>query len=370
MLGAVSVWAALVGPPEPGLVVQWEAPAGCPDAAAVRARVVRLVGEAAAGAARLTARAAVRAEGGRWALDLELSGETGTGRRALAAARCDELAGAAALVIAIAVDPRAALAGPAAAAWEGPDVPGVEDRSQETGEDGGSGVVPLPPAPEGEAPGVGEAQADGAADGPPVGGAGRGAPPVEVALEDRTGETGREGQVRRDRSRVRIGLRATAGIGFARILPRPGATVGLTLSAAGRGWRVELGGVYLPPVPGGTAAIGGLFQLGAAELRGCPAPAWRRIEVPLCAGLQIGGMQGRGRGSGLTRTDTARALWLAATLGAALAWRPRERVALWVQADAIVAILRPSFVTVGGMTVHEAARAGGQALVGVEVRLR
>ncbi len=111
MLALLSAWAVLAGPPEPGLSVQWDAPAGCPDGAVVRARVVRLVGEEAARKARLTARAAVRAEGGRWALELELAGETGAGKRSLSAGRCEELAGAAALVIAIAVDPRAVLAG-------------------------------------------------------------------------------------------------------------------------------------------------------------------------------------------------------------------------------------------------------------------
>ena len=41
MLALLSAWAALAGPPEPGLAVQWEAPAGCPDGAAVRGRVAK-----------------------------------------------------------------------------------------------------------------------------------------------------------------------------------------------------------------------------------------------------------------------------------------------------------------------------------------
>ena len=187
----------------------------------------------------------------------------------------------------------------------------------------------------------------------------------EVALK-----TGAKGQVAARGSGLRVGLRVAAGVGFARILPGPSAALGLTLSLAGRGWRAELGGVYAPPVVGGSAQIGGVFQLGAVELRGCPALRRGRFELPLCVGLQLGAMQGSGRGSGLTATYTARSLWLAATLGGALAWRPRERFGLWLQVDAIGALVRPSFVTVGGATVHEAARFGGQALAGVEVRLR
>lgn len=377
MLALVSAWAVLAGPPEPGLSVQWDAPAGCPDGAAVRARVVRLVGEEAARKARLTARAAVRAEGGRWALELELAGETGAGKRSLSAGRCEELAGAAALVIAIAVDPRAVLAGAEVGGPAGEatgEEAGAEDMAGETG------VVPEAPeaadgaggapgqddvaggAGEPRAPGQGVSREGGSDD--MAGGAGSAGPDEVVP------ETGAKGQVAARGPGLRFGLRAAAGVGFARILPGPSAAVGLTLSLAGRGWRAELGGIYAPPVVGGSTQIGGVFQLGAVELRGCPALRRGRFELPLCVGLQLGAMQGSGRGSGLTATYTARSLWLAATLGGALAWRPRERFGLWLQVDAIGALVRPSFVTVGGATVHEAARFGGQALAGVEVRLR
>lgn len=357
---ALWVWAA-VAPADPGLELRWEAPPGCPSAAEVRARVVRLVGEEAARAARLTAQGTVRAEAGKWRLELDLSGETGGGQRSLTAGRCEELAEAGALVIAIAVDPRAAL--------------------------GGEGVVPTPP--EGE-PGDGVVP-DGAAGGvpaPPDGAGGgvfdgTGTPgqvdeiepdPVDVAGRDgsnqMSGEIGAKGQVPRVREALRVGLRFAGGVGFARILPRTGAAVSVTLSVAGRGWRAEVGGLYAPPVPGGDAEIGGLFQLGAAWLRGCPAWSRGRFEVPVCLGLQVGAIRGRGRGSLLESQQTAHALWLAGTLGAALAWRPHARIGLWLQADAVVALTRPTFVTAGGRPVHESARVGGQALAGLEIRLR
>jgi hypothetical protein len=123
-------------------------------------------------------------------------------------------------------------------------------------------------------------------------------------------------------------------------------------------------------VTGGTAAIGGVFQAGALELRGCPVLRRGSVAVPLCVGLQVGAMEGRGRGSGLASTTTERSPWLAATVGAAVAWRPRGRVGLWLGADAIVALLRPTFVTAGGVQVHQASRFGGQVLAGIEVGLR
>ena len=50
--------------------------------------------------------------------------------------------------------------------------------------------------------------------------------------------------------------------------------------------------------------------------------------------------------------------------------RPHERIGLWLQADAIVALTRPQFRTVGGMSVHASGRLAGQVLAGIEFRLR
>lgn len=347
---ALWAWAA-VAPADPGLQLGWEAPPGCPSEQEVRARVVRLVGEEAARAARLRARGRVRADGQGWRLELELSGETGGGQRSLTAARCEELAEAGALVVAIAVDPRAALAG--------------------------EGVVPAPPGEVNEGAGPsGQANeeagppgqvAEGA--GPPgqVEGAAADAPAGELPPDDEPAPRV-AGPARQDR--VHVGLRVAGGVMFARILPRTGAAVNVTLSVGGRRWRAEIGGLYAPPVAGGDARLGGRFQLGAVEIRGCPVLRRGRFEAPLCLGLQVGAIRGRGTGSALMEKMTAHALWAAATLGAAVAWRPRERIALWLQADAVVALTRPQFVTALGVPVHASARVGGQALAGLEVRLR
>jgi len=147
------------------------------------------------------------------------------------------------------------------------------------------------------------------------------------------------------------------------------------LAIAGRGWRVEASGLFVPPVraDGGASGIGGVFRVGAGEVRGCGVPAVRdgQVGFPLCAGLQLGAMHGEGAGDGLESTQQARSLWAAVRVGPAIRWRPRGgRVALWLGVDMIAALTRPKFVTAGGVTVHEAARVGGQASLGVEVRVR
>lgn len=357
MLAALIVAVLAQAPPEPGLGLRWEAPPGCPTGEEVRARVARLVGEEAVLKTRLVARGVVRADAGAWALDLELAGETGGGRRALRSGRCEGLLGAAALVIAIAVDPQAALAGGPA---EGP-----------------AGVVPPPPRAAAEdlptAVPVEETGSEGQVEPAPAPASGPAPGPVFVdGQEDRAKEAGQEAPAAAPARApgVRVGVRLAGGVGFARLLPGPSGAASLAISARGRGWRAELGGLYLPPVAGGSAAIGGVFQAGAVELRGCPALTRGRIELPLCAGLQLGAMQGSGRGTGFESTRVARALWLAGTLGAALAWRPRERVGLWLQVDAVVVLIRPRFETAAGRVVHEASRFGGQALAGIELRVR
>ncbi|MCY1054368.1 hypothetical protein [Nannocystis sp. SCPEA4] len=338
--------------PPPGLALAWTAPPGCPDEAEVRARVVRITGEEAAQRADLTARGTVReASPGHWSLTLELVGKTGSGRRELTAPRCDELAEAAALVVAIAVDPRAALAASPTEA--------------------GAGVVPAPPNDVAQETGPLEQVVKDMSEGPKDMSQGPADPVADEPVAVEVEPVGPAAPPAGKSPRLRVGMRVAAGVSFARLLPRPSAALSLALSIGGRRWRAELGGLYAPPVPGGDAAIGGLFQAGAVELRGCPVLRRGTVEVPLCIGLQVGAMEGRGRGTGLMTTMTARSPWLAATAGAALAWRPRGgRVGLWLQADAIVALLRPTFVTAGQQEVHRASRFGGQVLAGIEVGLR
>jgi hypothetical protein len=391
--------AVLLVAPAEGLRLDWQAPAACPDGEALRARVIDLVGAEAAGRTRLRARAVVRAEAGRWTMALDLLREGGQDRRTLEDRDCRALAEAAALMIAVAIDPQVRLVGP---------VPGdssAEDRDVPAD----SSLVPLPPgetATGAAPPDRGSPVAD-ARDRSGTGPAGpadptNGAPAISAGdvPGDRSPDRGVAGDSSRDRAapkdssvdlagpkdssmstgrgdrKLQLGLRLGAGLGFARLLPGSHAALDLGLGLEGRLWRVEVAGLWAPPVRGvaaSDAGIGGVFRLGAGELRGCAMPGLRGrpLVFPLCVGLQLGAMHGRGRGSGLQREQAARSPWIATRIGAALRWRPRDgRIGLWLGLDAIVALTRPKFVTAGGVLVHEAARIGGQASVGLEIRLR
>lgn len=320
--------------PAPGLSLDWQAPAGCPDQALVRGRVAGMLGSGAFAAADLTATGRVSAAGEGWRLELSLVRAGGREERTLVDSDCAALADAAALMIAVTIDPLA-----------GAVVP--QERAA---------VVPEVVVPEAVVP----------------------AERLSVAVpKDRVEPEEEPARVEvLPRRRLGVWLRAGGGVGFTRILPAVHGALELGLGLEGRGWRVELNGGFAPPVRGTASsqpAIGGSFRLGFAELRGCGVPMLRRAPVafPLCVGLQLGAMYGRGEGSGLLLRQVARSPWVATRIGGALRWRPRDSwIGLWLALDAIVAITRPSFETGGKVLVHEAARLGGQAMLGFEARLR
>ncbi len=343
-----------------GLRLEWQAPAECPDGEVLRARVVDLVGPAAVEQTSLGARARVRGKPGRWTLELTLVRAGGEDRRTLGDPDCRALAEAAALVLAVAIDPRAQIGGPAPS-----DSP--PDPSD-------SSLVPLPPAEPAAPPTAPPpVPADRSVDNPP-------APSVNpspqiAAAEPLVPPVPKDSPSPRAR-KLQLGLRLGAGLGFTRLLPGPHAALDLGLGLEGRLWRVELAGLFVPPVRGVAASdpgIGGVFRLGAGELRGCGMPGLRGrpLVFPLCVGLQFGAMHGSGEGSGLAVKQVARSPWMATRFGGALRWRPRDgRMGLWMGLDGIVVLIQPAFVTARGVAVYEAARIGGQASIGFEVRLR
>jgi len=343
---ALALAAALAVLGASGLEIDWQAPGGCPQAAELRARVESLVG-AAAERADLTVTGRVAQAGEKWTLVLELVRLDSRESRTLSDRACRGLAEAAALVIAVAIDPRAS----------GIGAPVPEDRTVNEAVPEDSTVVPPPPAPATVVPVV-----------PVVEG------PVRVPVTEPI-VTAPVVETRPLAPRIAVSVKVGGGVGFVRLLPGVHGVIDGGLAVGGRGWRVEASGLFVPPVreTSDTPGIGGVFRVGAGELRGCGVPALRGgvLGFPLCAGLQLGAMHGKGEGAGLAVQQSARSLWAALRVGPALRWRPRDgRVALWLGVDAVVALTRPLFRTAGMVTVHETGRFGGQATVGVEVRLR
>jgi len=337
---ALALAAVLAVLDAPGLQIDWQAPATCPQQGELRARVGSLVGEAA-DRTDLGVTGRVTRDGEKWRLVLQLVRQGGRDTRTLTDGECQGLAEAAAVVIAVAIDPRASLA---------VSEPVPEDRVDEPVP--GDSIVPEVVVP------------------PPVS-----APRIEPAPVVAEPVTRPVTTAPRRARRLALSVKIGGGVGFARLLPGVHGVVDVGLALGRRWWRIEASGLFVPPVraDGGASGIGGVFRVGAGEVRGCGVPAVRdgQVGFPLCAGLQLGAMHGEGAGDGLESTQQARSLWAAVRVGPAIRWRPRGgRVALWLGVDLIAALTRPKFVTAGGVTVHEAARVGGQASLGVEVRVR
>lgn len=313
-----ALWIArhLVAPVELG----WQAPADCPDAAAAQAVVARLLGDAVHDPERAV-RADVRIE--RDTTGFRARVRIDQGERELVAQSCEEIADAAALIVAMAIDPRIGGAGEPTAIPEPP--PTIDPPA----------AVPIATTPPAEAIAIE-----------------RPAPPPPP---------------RPRRARPRAILRAGGGVGIGAVRAASAVTM-LAVAIAGRRWRVELdGAAWLPRTRPGPDATGIRVVGWSVGLRGCGSPVAARVEVPICAGVRAGALHGRGVGD--LDAHRRRVPWIAATLGTGLWGWITPRFALALDVDGELALTRPAFVVEPAGFVVRAPRAGVRALFGPAVRL-
>jgi hypothetical protein len=165
-----------------------------------------------------------------------------------------------------------------------------------------------------------------------------------------------------------VWLRVRGGGEFGAV---PGGTGGFELAFATGGDRVrgEIAGAYWIGRPADTAPT--RIHLGTATPRVCGMIAAGPIDVPLCAGLELGGMLAQGSDT----TDPRTQIWLAAQAEPGIRWAFSKRVSLWVAAQAFVPIVYPQFVLEDpadpGNTedVYRPSPAGLRGLLGLEFRL-
>ena len=122
----------------------------------------------------------------------------------------------------------------------------------------------------------------------------------------------------------------------------PGVTGGAAaaLVARRRGLRLELGGAWLGPRDAGIDVGGVRVQLGVVTVRGCPELVLPRASVPLCLGVELGAMRGDGRDAPAART--VHALWVAPTASAGVRLG-RGAFGVLARAEVAVAAARPAF---------------------------
>ena len=313
--------------------VQWQAPAGCPAAPVVEGRVHELLGRVPA-EHELQAVGVVNG-GPRWHLELETTIGGRRQRRTLEADDCRAVAEAAALILAVSVDPLGVSQTPAGATASD-EVAGREATSSVPA----TAVEPRPSVA-----------------------------PAEAVLDEPTTPPGRP------RSRPSPWLRVGGG---GETVAIPGGTGGVRLGFALEGERafVRLEGSYWidrlavlhePPnrsgaqVGLGTAAVQGGVRLGGV-----------RVRVPLALGLEAGGL--RTRAVGLERGRDRVLPWGAGVVAVGVEWSVSRRVVLWGAVEGVLPLVRLR-VRVGregvedGVVLHEPAVVGARALAGISIRI-
>lgn len=326
----------LVSPAADAVALTWEAPAGCPDAAVVRRALAGYLGEGPS----IEAGAAVRAvgrvtrRGGLYRLELRTETTSGETVRETTADDCGVLVEATAVIVAIAVDPSTMLARGDMAPKPAPEP------TEAKPEPGPTEPEPAPTEPE----------------------------PIP-APADPIVEASPTVPAQPPEPRIRFGMRVSGGVDLGVL---PGLAGGLRLAGAtfGRAWRAELRGDYWFPRTAIVAdGIGGRVSLWSIGGRGCWVPEVERasLQFPLCAGLESGAMRGDAVGDRVVGPTTSRRFWLAADGSAGLAFAPRRFIALVVQAELVVPLVRAGF-RVGDLEVHRAGPVAGRALLGVEAR--
>lgn len=327
-LTSVLLFASVAGPPS----LDWHAPDGCPTADDVLQSLGALTGHA--DLEQVRARGVIRRTGAQYELRLEVHTGRLHQRRSLRAAGCDTLGEAAALLIAIVVDPvevAAQLASESSGA-----------RSRELDPDATLAVVAEPePAP---APPV-------AAEPAPRAPAPRASAPAPAPA-------------RRARARpVSLFVRLEAAldaISAPKVTGDGIGALGLLLPRL----RLELHGLYSVARPFEDPRYGTLarWALGA---RACGRVVRSVLEVPLCAGLEGRRFLVSDPEVGFTDKGPS---WLTLLLGLGVVWSPHPRVGVGARTEFVVAPYHALFTAKSGDSVYYTQTLNIRFGVGVEVR--
>ena len=324
--------------------VEWNAPAACPDAGAVTETVERYVRRPL-----LAEGEPIEASGvvtgppeGPFTLALRLGAPDGTTEeRTLSDRDCAVLADAAALMIAVALDPEVVLPTPESPATdEAPPPQKPEPRPE-------SKPAPQPRKQPPPTPKPAAARPD--------------CLPGPTLLKRPAAE----------RNRLRPTCGAVGAMFGLLIGPLPSLApgVGGYLAALWPRLRLELGASHwFEQSARGDAdeAIGADLRLTVADLGACYRLGFRRAGFGFCGRGTIGVM--RGIGVGIVNPREDRLFWSTLGLGVRAGWSPVRRLGMFARAT-VWAPIRTTRFSVGGVgVVHEPSLIGFSALAGAEVR--
>lgn len=323
--------------------LEWVAPAGCPSAAEVLARV-----ELGPQPHPVVATAQVSEGENEWSLVLRVEGYGGADTRALQGESCEALADAAALLIQVATGPESEAETPSKPVSVSQERQDDDDTTDDAStDDGGTEEPRVITHPPDRRLGAGTGRPD----------------PAPAPAPDP-----------RDTERLPLVVHARAAglVQFGAMLP--GIVAGGAGLAAGISipwFRIEARGTYLAPRQLEDADNPGVgIRVDGWGLGGSACGLWEgeRLFVPACLGAQAG--RTRARAYGLEQPGVGRGLWAQAIADVGLGIRLHPRVALTAAAEVAVSLRRPRFHVRGFPTLFQTGTAASRAVVGLEVLLR
>ena len=300
------------------LDLRWDAPPGCPRGDEVLDRIRALAGSSLDETVGLSAEGRIWRVDGRFHLTLLVREGPDVRKRVIASDSCVDLAGAAAVTLALLL---------------GIDVRTAERRADEQAA-----------APPKQGVTAAERSADGS----------------DEERRDRSDER---------RGRWAVVVRAPVFAADWGPLPRPSLGAGLGVGMRYEAWRVLLVGylsahqdITAPELDGG---VGAELQRMMGRLVACHG--WRslRFEVAPCVGLALEHIAARGFGEGVS-PHTRRTVWPAPCVGAVAHWYALESLAFLAGASGYLELSRPQLVIDGVGKVAQLAPAAAGATVGLE----
>jgi hypothetical protein len=340
---------ALAASTAPPVDLEWVAPRQCPGHGAVIREVSRILGDQAPTPRRIAARAEVwRGEDTRWHAALTSTG-TGSATRSLDAESCEAVANAAALILALMVDPSRATTASATPPAASASAPSASPEA-----------APAPPSPTAVTANPGEA------------------PTSRPALSDAGAPVPLEGPARRERDVESHGTRARWAIGVlggVSVGALPTAQLGAEVAIA---WlterlRLEIAGRsdwsrQRVPLASRTDE-GADYRLLSGLARGCYSLSSSRLALGACAVFELNWLRASGFGGAPSVDGDA----LIPAIGAAAiaTYGIGDRIAVRVLLEGVAPLWRPTFVIVRGplesTAVDQPGAVWGQAILGAEL---
>jgi hypothetical protein len=333
-------------PPEPGaghpIEIGWQAPAACPDADWARAKIERFVGDALGQTRATQLSFDVRLDADPtqgWTASIVTTTEGGRRRRTLSHSECERLSEAAALIIAMAIDPAAIDAADESTLGAMASAKTTEEEPTPAPED------PPEPTP---------TPAD---DPDPL------PDPLPAPSEPRTPPATPPGRFADRWAGPRIGFDA----GFGR-LPTVdlGGTAGATLGVGPLRFEL-LAGAWAPRTVVVRGDSEARFFAWAVALRGGWAfPVGRRVELPLLVGVDLGQVRAQGRALDAAASATP-PMGHAHLVPSVVVW-VHPNLGVTAEVDAALPWARPAFTVAGRGTVFRAPVAGLHGGIGLVAR--